>query len=47
MQGYREVRRLEHDAIRRNRLIVESCSGIENLERVLAAKAIPLLPNAL
>jgi hypothetical protein len=38
---------LEHDAIRRNRLIVESCSRFKMLERVLVAKAIPLLRNAL
>jgi hypothetical protein len=37
----------EHDAIRRNRLIVESCSALETLERVRTAKVIPLLLNAL
>jgi len=38
---------LEHDAIGRNRLIVESCSKLNTLERVRTAKAIPLLLNAL
>jgi hypothetical protein len=37
----------EHDAIRRNRLIVESCPRVKRLERVRTAKAIPLLLNAL
>jgi hypothetical protein len=33
---------LEHDAIRRNRLIVEWCSRFKTLERVRTAKPIPL-----
>jgi hypothetical protein len=38
---------LEHDAIRRNRLIAESCSRFKKLERVLTAKPDPRLRNAL
>jgi hypothetical protein len=31
---------LEHDAVRRNRLTVESCSRFKKLERVRTAKGV-------
>jgi hypothetical protein len=39
--------RLEHDAVCRNRLTVESCSKFKSVERVLGAKPLTLSPNAL
>jgi hypothetical protein len=45
--GAAERQNLEHDGVRRKRLTAESCSKFKTLERVLIAKAMPLLRNAL